>query len=660
MRLKRPFFRQLSCTMSISPTESRHPSGPGNPFAADVCAHPLLQPASVTGLHEDILAQVLRAVAAPAGGPLMLLTAPRAGYGKTHLLTRVVAAAGAGAVMVPVGFRAGDALTLTTLSRRGWEALDQAGGERAGWSRLREVCAGALGFWLAELIQAGKLACTNPEQARRVLVGSAAEVFDERGRASLIGAWLKLRIPCLRSGLSRLAGARLALPAAAVEPWIGRLLAQAFGETAPVWPEVGAAEAIPVWLRLVGVWRPVVLLVDHLDSGLDTPGAGVRLAALLLELVDAHGMHVLLSLNQDRWQAAFGSHLPSALEDRLTASRLELRGLAEPEARALLRLRLGEAGTDSSAGFEAFVDLPGFFGGQPAGGVSARAFLRYCAHQWARFMDPLPALAEPAWEAPPAVDTPVSSQAGAVPPPSAAAVTPSAEAMRHLQAMVEALQQPASDSPVPAGPLPDPAPEWPPPVSGEAGLAERFERLREALRAEASSRPLDRARVADLLRLAGRRFPLVAFSEHELPGLTGRQTLCWSLQGLEILFGLGDFDDADYWRVLAGFAAGRLAELARQAEVEGGEPARLKLVLVHSARDAAALQSLLDSGVLPEPLRGCLDPVLVDDAGIAELYAVQRIIHEAETGSLAAAPTEVLQVLAHELDFFWQRVTRAD
>ena len=54
-----------------------------------------------------------------------------------------------------------------------------------------------------------------------------------------------------------------------------------------------------------------------------------------------------------------------------------------------------------------------------------------------------------------------------------------------------------------------------------------------------------------------------------------------------------------------------------------------------------------------------LDPVHLDSVSVASLYAMQRIIKESESGSLAATPAQVMSVLARELDFFWKRVTKA-
>lgn len=190
-------------------------------------------------------------------------------------------------------------------------------------------------------------------------------------------------------------------------------------------------------------------------------------------------------------------------------------------------------------------------------------------------------------------------------------------------------------------------------------LLGRYEALRLQMAAEAVSLPLDFTKLADLIRLAGKRFPLVRFSEYELPGMTGRYAMCWSLQGLEVVFGLAIFSDASYWRTLAGFAAGRLAEVNQDALATGAAEPRLKITTFKTDREQQSWAILQNSAAFPEVLKTNVDPIHLDTQNVAALYAMQRIIKEAESGMLEAAPAQVMSVLARELDFFWKRVTRA-
>jgi hypothetical protein len=752
----------------------------GNPFLSSVCRTPWDVDHSVDGLNAEILDQLVEGVGVKSGGPLVLLTAPRAGYGKTHLLGRVAAATAHQAVMVPLAFRAGDSLHLTTLSRRGIESLHQAASDLDGWSKLRESSAHLITILMRRLIASGQLSCANPTQALGVLAGPVQDIFNAQGKARMIGDWIGKNRESLHGALAMLAARELPIGTNTLDSWLSALLEQVLegGQTGIADMQALCAgdkeSGIPTWLRLLSLWRPVVLLVDHLDGFYRNPQAGVEIATLLMDLVDVHQVHVLLSLNQDVWQATFGHHLPSALEDRLTSSQVLLRGLTEEDAESLLHLRLERSGVTPSqqAEFSSFVSVNRHFLGRPIGSISARAFLRHCARQWEIFqsappspqesdsdvlpavstshesdaesgliplktetlVEPLPSLhlasnvpslfdkdtlnevqlmaeslAEPrpalpqdehehientsaSWPHPDSEpsasgeDTLLDDEVGSDEWKSTPGVTtrvpsgaaPSADAFVKLREMLARLRKPGSTIPSADSPFklatasatavsepsisvdekpiaqPTPAKE----IKTPDILQLRFQSLRQQLNSEVGTQPLDHAKIAELIRLAGRRFPLVRFSEHELPGLTGRYVMYWALQGVEILFGLASFTDAAYWRTLSGFAAGRLTDLAAQAEREGTPPPKLKLVTFKSEREQLIWQNLLNSKTIAEPLEEITDAVHLDTDNIAILYAMQRIIKEAEAGTLPAEPTQVMTVLARELDFFWKRITR--
>ena len=157
----------------------------------------------------------------------MLLTAPRAGYGKTHLLGRVAAATGGQVTLVPLAFRLDDEIGRSAVGLRGVEALARAAGSRKGWSRLREVSSGVCATLLLRLIKDGRLPCANPEQAMRVLATDPGEIFSAEGSARLIGDWLRKHIGQLRKPLADIAIELMGRSGAGdVEKWIQALLAE--------------------------------------------------------------------------------------------------------------------------------------------------------------------------------------------------------------------------------------------------------------------------------------------------------------------------------------------------------------------------------------------------------------------------------------------------
>jgi len=62
--------------------------------------------------------------------------------------------------------------------------------------------------------------------------------------------------------------------------------------------------------------------------------------------------------------------------------------------------------------------------------------------------------------------------------------------------------------------------------------------------------------------------------------------------------------------------------------------------------------------VIPDHVRARIDVVHLDNRSIGSLYAMQRVIADAESGAIQVTPYQVMAVLARELDFFWKRITR--
>ena len=764
---------------------SEDPVLPGvNPFAVDVCPGPygVMEEDSVGALNAEVLERLSQAVEEQQGGsgkvggqPLVLLTAPRAGYGKTHLLGRLTASGGQQWLILPLAFRTGDEVTRINVARRGLEALERAESGVAGWSVLREVSAGVTSSLLRQLIENGKLPCANPEQALKVLSGPVHEIFSQAGQAHLIGEWLRKHVGQLRRPMADLASriTGVVTPAEA-EVWLQAFVAQALdGQGAGLASlrqlATQSEESCGVAMKLMGIWRPVVVLVDHLDGFYRNAEAGLQIATLLLDLAELDGHPVVLSLNQDVWQATFGHHLPSALEDRLTASRLLLRGLTEEEASEMVALRLNRGGIESklARAFEDFLDVPRYFMGRPLGSVSARVFLRHAAQQWAVYRHSIPhegmrqgvasdaesfldedeggegpmgllpmvqgrpgsVLDSPFQLSKPEIfdaDTQalVRQVSGGLKEPRAALpqdevpvakaespnvspfqmVEPASEeedgptgllneeeeaplveggtaeavnleagrvqgSFEKLREMLDRLRQSngiQTQSSATSAKVEERVRSMPetvqPSPSGEAvaraALMGRFEALKLQMSGEAEARPLDGTRLMELIRLAGRRFPLVRPAEHELAGMPERPVMGWTLRGAEILFAPVGVVEGAFWKGLSVYAAGRAAAGREVAESTGEAVPNFKVVVFKSVHENGAWGSLFSGPQFPETLKPWVDVVHLDGRSIAALYAMQRIIREAEMGTLQAAPQQVMSVLARELDFFWKRITR--
>jgi hypothetical protein len=824
--------------MPLTPTTGELPKVSAiNPFLADVCATPFEVGVerSVEELNREAVQRVSTAVEhmhATREKPVLMVSAPRAGYGKTHLLGRVALTAQANTMAMPVVFRSDAEVSWPAVSKEAMSALALLPSRHVGWTRLREASAGAFAALVVHLIKDGRLPCANREQAMRVLSQEPTDLFRDGTQAKLIGDWLRKHYQQLRRALGDHARA---LPGAVnADAWVDAIFAYASHGSATSCEtvvELGSAsrEAFCFWLRMVAHWRPVMLFVDHLDGFYRMEQQGLRIATMLLDFTAIDDVHVVLSMNQDVWQATFAHHLPSAVEDRLTAAQVLLRGLTAEDATAMLRLRMRSAriDLDTMNSFVRFVQVERYLEARPEGSLSARSFLRHAALQWQRFTDirargedPVAiaaeheAKAELANEESPSADLPempgegpmifadhekslVAAAAESLSEPKHAMVdTPFAIAAQNLIAepslvltepsspfaiadaeppveasimdpispFVIADVEPPQPSPIVASLSPfaiadaeppqappvvaslspfaiadaeppqppsilspftitseikaePPAIEWkslselppaPPAQPASPGamehLREMMDRLRkqgpilnsvEAAAAAAAALPLvqaieapatppplpiapppgadiqkvfhdwrkeagdeahgplNRERLSELIALAGKRFPLVKYDSIVLPGSGDHTLQRWTLSDVEILFAMRDFTDTAYWRAVAPFASGRLAEL------QSTNGSSLKLLTVRSENEPPNWGTVVDdASVFPEMLRGQLEIMQLDARSIAALYAMQRVVSETEAGRLQAPGTQVMSVLARELDFFWKRVTK--
>lgn len=704
------------------------------PFGSDIC-ETWRAVTSSAPLHERALEELQ---ASRDEGPIVMLSAPRAGHGKTHLMGRMAERLGKEALVINLPWQSEEGLNWF---ETGKGILQDLAGGKSRPSSLQRVGAGVNTTLLRRLIQTGRIPSTDPVQALRVLSEDPMDIFSEAGNASIIGDWFRRHIDQLRSQLVDISNIE---GTSEVEAWLKGLFDYVETPSPAVLNaligdvENDAAGQVVRFLRLVAAWRPVVLVADHMDALYRDVEAGIAIARLSLSLTAIPGVQVVLSMNQDLWDATFGRQLPSALEDRLSACHVSLSGLAIEDAEALVSLRLRDAGVAVSAhaSFLKFLDLDLYVASRPYGSVSARGVLRHAAEVWRNWLqvkdrpepvapsqedqalgsfegggeysdddtEPLPLMLEDTEEDLTELARSLAEDAGGTvidianhpgrldipsvdlvpgPPPlpgggSPAAPPeqqPAAQSAGTLGANYHKLRQmlarlkvtgdqesheEGAKSPPSAEAAPPDSPSAPAPnaAAAEEPLTARFERLRGELLQSGPELRVDQSALNLLLKLAGKRFPVVNYDEVELPGLLGRSLPRWSLQGMELVFGLEDFTDTQYWRTVSGFVAGRLAELHAGTEQNEEPGPQLKLVVFKGEHEGEALLSLLQHEVIPATLRPYIDAVHLDPRSLASLGAMRHIIQEAETGLLKNEPIAVLGTLASELDFFWKRITR--
>lgn len=339
-------------------------------------------------MHEEALA-AMRSL--EAEGRLVLLSAPRAGHGKTHLLGRVAARLQPASVVAALPWQTREGLT--------WEAsgrgvLEDLAAQKGTPDKLKEVCGGVLATLLRRLIQQGQVPCANPEQALRLLRERPMQLFSREGEAKPLGEWFHAHFSALRKKLASITGI---IESPWTEIWLHRFMHAVLlppHEALPILlqtiPTTQSEQSAECLLRLMCLWKPLVLVADHMDGLYRDTEAGMEVARMSLALTTLPRVRVVLSVNQDLWETTLGRQLPSAMQDRLSARNVSLQGLGLEEGFALVALRLKEAqvGAADSHAFLQFLDLDSYFATRAAGSVAPRELLRFAARRWYRWLHP--------------------------------------------------------------------------------------------------------------------------------------------------------------------------------------------------------------------------------------------------------------------------------
>ena len=158
-----------------------------NPFAADVFPDGESRGDPLLTLHheaqerlEDLIAEAAHlppSAVRQEDGRVILLKAPRAGYGKSHLISRLEAGGTAPAFIMTLEFDPGQTLTWKSLLDQVLARLHTASPDGSPtWLDL--VARRTFAMVNAGMIQAGKIPCADPAAATVALAERAVELFD--------------------------------------------------------------------------------------------------------------------------------------------------------------------------------------------------------------------------------------------------------------------------------------------------------------------------------------------------------------------------------------------------------------------------------------------------------------------------------------------------
>ncbi|MEM7699445.1 MAG: hypothetical protein AAF236_13690 [Verrucomicrobiota bacterium] len=375
--------------------------GHQNPFTDDIFIdHPDNLP-GVARIHHRSFQRIVSSIEKLVGGAsrlspaefvgrTLLVTAPRAGYGKSHLSARLRQHLKSTAVTLDLSFDRSSPITWTTLLRASLrESCHDPGTSEGARSRFQEVGR----YFLAEMVldylrnQPGADPCPVTESQ---LKSEYALLFSPDSPTGALD-WVEKQIPDLCHAANSTFLRRLGLTRSELEYWVSVMIdSQRRGdrplESLRGLPNGEARERFLQWLRLCALYRPVLLIADDLDGFFNSDSAGMEIAALLTGIREAVPRSLtLLCLNREVWDATFENRLPTAWIDRLMGETEKLRGISPEAAGDLVRMRLERIDAPPTVADRLVQRLSNdHLWIDPEAKLSPRAVLRQASELWSR------------------------------------------------------------------------------------------------------------------------------------------------------------------------------------------------------------------------------------------------------------------------------------
>lgn len=345
---------------------------PSNPFSEDIFVDQLENLPGVARIHYQTFSRIVQEVESLVIHPqeqrnhvqlgkTILVTAPRAGFGKSHLAARLRQHLRSAATTLtlpldpsrPVAWPVG----LSSILRQ----FCQETGTRSGAnSQFEETGRFLLAQVVLSHIAGGNL---NPkdcpaDEAR--LRSEFVEIFSSETSPKML-AWIDKRASDLSRETSPEFLRQLGLSRNELGFWTRLIIDFNLRGDGALDPLRGlsngeARERLLQWLRIATFYRPVLIVADGLDGFFRSETAGMEIAGILTGIRESvPGSITLVSMNEDVWQSVFEDRLPSAWIDRITGDTERLRPIDPESASELVRTRLESCGMGET-GISRFID----------------------------------------------------------------------------------------------------------------------------------------------------------------------------------------------------------------------------------------------------------------------------------------------------------------
>lgn len=328
----------------------------------------------------------LLSVSPEQAGRCILLRSPRAGHGKTHLLSRLQHHLGAGYEFIPLHAAHGSHIDATTVTADAVARFGRSLPAGGGLTVLDLLVRRLFALALQPLVGSGEVPCQDREGALAALRNKPVETFDFHHPNAVTAHWAKENFEILGPRLAMELSQRTGAPLREVAFWVETLFQ--FASTSIDQPgrdnvlvqAIAAADQSPAQvfdrlatlLNLVSQLVRVILVADDLEGFSSDESAALRLASFLGSLRhSADRVDSIVSVNQDIWESAFLPRLSGGLADRLAEVVVELEPLRREDVLALLEGRAPGLGARIAERID-----------YPEGDLHARGVLKMAAEAW--------------------------------------------------------------------------------------------------------------------------------------------------------------------------------------------------------------------------------------------------------------------------------------
>ena len=313
---------------------------------------PAVHAEAVNRKANEELAEVLQ-MPLEGTGRCILLRAPRAGHGKTHLLSLIQHDLAGTHEFIPL-HASGSRVDALSVTEDALKSLTRALPAAGGLTVLDLVVRRLFAFALQPLVVSGEVPCQDREGALAALKSRPVETFDFHHPNAVTAHWAKENFEILGPRLSMELSQRTGVSVREVSFWVnaffhfagtpvdhpgraGSLGVEVAGE--PLTDGV-AMERLTSLLALVSQLMRVVIVADDLEGFSADETAALKFAAFIGAIRQgAERVDVIISLNEDIWETAFLPRLSGGLSDRLSEILIELEPLEDEEIIALFDSR---------------------------------------------------------------------------------------------------------------------------------------------------------------------------------------------------------------------------------------------------------------------------------------------------------------------------------